>query len=91
MKEKEITQKVCPIFASTLLHVSRWPNWPPLEAHCLGSKCTWISVTKKSELLSEPDPGFGGAHMIFSEAELPKEDWEYECGLVSKLAGYQGV
>jgi hypothetical protein len=76
MKNSEMKKKICPWLSGIYKY----------DRNCLGTKCAWIAIAKRFEYsntldLANPIKG------MLDMTELPKKDWEYECGLVRKTQG----
>jgi hypothetical protein len=80
MKNREIKKKVCPWLSGIYKY----------DRNCLGDKCSWIALTKRFDYSSKPDPENPIMGLLQME-ELPKKDWEYECGLVRNPTSNQAV
>jgi hypothetical protein len=82
MKNSEIKKKVCPWLSGIYKH----------DVNCLGTKCAWLTLVKrfgyseetiKDEKEQDPEEERSTSlRDLLSPSELPKKDWEYECGLV---------
>jgi len=86
MKNREIKKKVCPWLSGIYKY----------KTYCLGTKCAWITLTKRfgyppngdNQEVDSKDKDY---IELLSPSELPKNDWEYECGLVSRSSNTQSV
>lgn len=76
MKNSEMQKKICPWLSGVYKH----------DINCLGTKCAWIAITKRFDYSVSPDLESPLKGLLDLE-ELPKKNWEYECGFVRKTQG----